>query len=248
MLYLIGCFGLYFMQHKILFRPAPLSEYTQFRFGQEVKIPVEEDVDLHALYHQVNNPKGAILYLHGNRGNVRWCQRQAEMFAGFGYNVLLLDYRGYGKSEGQLSNGTQLYKDAQKVYDYLREQFEENEILVAGYSIGTGVASYLAAHNQPKALFMIAPYINMMDMKNRYFPLIPNFLLKFKLNNKKHLELLGCPVTIFHGTEDEVIPYDSSVQLKESFPDKINLVTLPNVSHRRAIFHGAIRTQLESLL
>ena len=178
LIYILACLGLYFVQNKILFRPAPLSEYTEFRFGQEVEIEVENNIDLHALYHQVSNPKGAILYLHGNRGNNRWCQRQAEMFAGFGYNVLLLDYRGYGKSDGVLSNGDRLYKDIQKVYDYLANQFDENQILIAGYSIGTGMASYIAAHNQPKALFMIAPYVSMIDMKNPILPTHSKFFVE----------------------------------------------------------------------
>ena len=82
-------------------------------------------------------------------------------------------------------------------------------------------------------------------MKNRYFPIIPDFLIKYPLNNKKHLARLSCPVTIFHGTNDEVIPYESSQSLKSTFQDKVELVTLKDTGHRRSIFHGAIRNSLE---
>ena len=139
----MGCGVLYIAQDEILFRPEPISEHTTFRFGEEINIPVGESIDLHALYHKEGGSKGIILYLHGNRGNARWCQRQAEMFTGFGFDVLLLDYRGYGKSEGEISSGTQLYSDVQSVYDFLKESYDEDQIVIAGYSIGTGMASYL---------------------------------------------------------------------------------------------------------
>ena len=243
-IYVAGCGFLYVVQDDILFRPEPIHNDERFRFGEELAIPVDYDVELHALYHQVKNPKGVILYLHGNRGNARWCQRQAEMFSGFGYNVLLLDYRGYGKSDGDISSGNQLYSDVQKVYEYLQKDFSESQIVISGYSIGTGMASYLAAKNSPQQLFLIAPYESIIAMKNRIFPFIPDFLIKFPLNNKKHLAQVNCPVTIFHGTEDEVIPYQASVNLKQLFPKKVELITLDNTGHRRSIFHSEIRTAL----
>ncbi len=243
-IYMVGCGFLYVSQEDILFRPEELHPNTTFRFGQELMIPVEDDVSLHALYHQVPNPRGVILYLHGNRGNARWCQRQAEMFTGFNHNVLLLDYRGYGKSEGEISSGAQLNRDVQVVYDLLKKSFRESQIIVAGYSIGTGMASYLAAYNDPAHLMLISPYESMFDMKDRYFPFIPDFLIKFPLNNKKHLSMTESPVTIIHGTGDEVIPYEASVNLKNAFPEKVDLVTLRGAGHRRSIFSDEIREVL----
>ena len=243
-LYLIGCGVLYVVQEDILFRPQPIPENTSFRFGEEVSIPVAENINLHGLYSRESRPKGVILYLHGNRGNARWCQRQAEMFTGFGYNVFLLDYRGYGKSDGEISSSSQLYSDVQKVYDYLKKEFSESEIILAGYSLGTGMASYLAANNQPNRLFLIAPFVSIVDMKDRIFPFVPDFLIKYPLNNQSHLSRLNCPVTVFHGTDDEVIPYDASEDLKRMYPQKIELIKLPSTGHRGAIFHSAIRSTL----
>ena len=245
---MVGCGFLYVSQENILFRPEPLHPNASFRFGEELQIQMEDGVKLHALYNRLNNPKGVILYLHGNRGNARWCQRQAEMFTGYGYDVMLLDYRGYGKSEGEISSGTQLNQDVQKVYDYLKRSFRESQIIVAGYSIGTGMASFLAAHNTPAHLMLIAPYESMFEMKDRYFPLIPDFLIKFPLNNKKHIAMTETPVTILHGTNDEVIPYDASLDLKNSFPKKVDLVTINGAGHRRSIFSNEIREVLSEVL
>ena len=246
--YLVGCGVLYVVQEDLLFRPEPIRDGTQFRFGEEVEIEVEEGVYLHGLYSRESQPKGVILYLHGNRGNARWCQRQAEMFTGFGYNVFLVDYRGYGKSDGEITSGGQLYRDVQKVYDYLRQDFDESDIIVAGYSLGTGMASYLAAHNNPSRLFLVAPFVSITDMKDRIFPFIPDFLIKYPLNNKLHLGQSKCPIVVFHGTEDEVIPYDAANDLKSFYPDKIELITLDGTGHRRAIFHNAIRRTLGKYL
>ena len=247
-LYVVGCSVLYVIQDDIIFRPQAIPSGTQFRFGEEVSIPVDEDVNLHALYHKGADAKGVVLYLHGNRGNAKRSQRQAEMFTGYGYNVLLLDYRGYGKSGGEISSIDQLYSDVQKAYDYLKRDFDESKIILAGYSLGTGMASYLAAHNQPQRLIMIAPYVSIADLKNRIFPLIPNFLIKYPLNNNKHLEEITCPVDLLHGTEDEVIPYNSSEVLTKAYPSKTRLITLSNTGHRRAIFHNSIRDVLNEHL
>lgn len=246
-IYILGCTALYFLQDSFLFRPSPLDENTHFRFGEEVSINVAPGIDLHALYHQSDKPKGAFLYLHGNRGNTRWCQRQAETFAAAGYDVLLLDYRGYGKSEGHIYSSKQLYGDVQKAYDFLKKRYDEERISVAGYSLGTGMASYLAANNHPAHLILVAPYVSIADMKNRYFPLIPNFLIKYPLNNKAHLKKINCPVAIFHGTDDQVIPSDSSEDLKKLFPDKVELHLAEEVSHRGIIFHRDLSRYLKGL-
>ncbi len=247
-IYVIGCAALYFAQDRIIFNPQKIGEDTQFRFGREIKIPVDEDVSLHGLLHEINNPKGVVLYLHGNKGNARRCQRQAEMFSGFDHDVLLLDYRGYGKSDGAVTSMKQLYDDVQIVYNFLIEKYGEANITIAGYSLGTGMASYLAANNKPERLIMIAPYISIMDLKDRILPIIPDFLVEYKLDNGSHLKDVSCPVSIFHGTEDEVIPYDSAEELKRTFPEKVELMTLHETGHRRAIFHNSIRTWLANNL
>ena len=166
------------MQDDLIFRPTPLDPNTSYRWGEEVYIPVSGDLNLHGLYQSQVDAEGAILYLHGNRGNTRWCQRQAETFDGYGQNVLLLDYRGYGKSEGEVSNLEQLHDDIIKAYKWLVNKNPGLPITVAGYSLGSGMASYLAAHEEVEHLLLIAPYTSILDMKDQILPIIPDFLLK----------------------------------------------------------------------
>jgi len=243
-LYLVLCVGLYFTQNKILFYPHDLSKNYVPSYGEEVWIQVEKDVKLHAVHMKQANAKGAILYLHGNKGNVQRCARQTRQFQDLGYDILVPDYRSYGKSEGELKNEAQMYADAQKMYDYLKKDYQE--ILILGYSLGSGVASYLAAYNPNKGLILVAPYVSLVDMKNRYLPIVPNFLLKYPFRTDLHLKKVTSPISIIHGKIDEVIPFESSLELKELFP-KVNLVSLDRVGHRGVIFDYAIRNAVKSL-
>jgi len=124
--------------------------------GEEIEIDVSDEISLNTLWMKEPNAKGLIIYWHGNKGNLRRCSRQAEMVAGNDYDILIPDYRGYGKSDGYIYSESQLLEDAQKVYDWAVQHYNENQIILLGYSLGTGVASYLAAHNQP-ATFPISP-------------------------------------------------------------------------------------------
>ncbi|MFT6809967.1 MAG: alpha-beta hydrolase superfamily lysophospholipase [Saprospiraceae bacterium] len=243
-LYVIVCMGLYFIQDSIIFDAHLLDEDHRFRSGEELKIPVANNISLSTYHLPIDNPKGVILYFHGNRGNIRRCIRQIERFAPEGYELYMPDYRGYGKSDGLISNEKDFLQDAQKIYDYIKSRHPENQISIVGYSLGTGPATYISANNTPQELILVAPFISFVDLKNRWSSLIPNFLLKYKLNNRKHILESTCPITILHGTEDEVIPYDSSESLEALDPERIDLITLQGEGHRGAIFNGNIRTSI----
>lgn len=243
--YGIFCLTLYFGQEKLLFYPSTLpSNYLPWK-GQEVWIPVEKDVRLHAAIVKQKEPQGAILYLHGNKGSLRRCLAQISQFEKLGYDVLVPDYRSYGKSEGTITSQEQMYADAQFMYDYLHQRYDR--IIIVGYSMGTGMASFLAANNPTEALLLIAPYLSLVDMKDRFMPFVPNFLLKYHFHTDLNLSKVTCPVTMVHGEADEVIPFDSATQLQSMYPH-IGLINLPNVGHRRVIFHQAVGRAMKLLI
>ena len=246
-LYIIGCILLYFMQERILFDPHELPKDFKFRTGIEINIPVADEVELNCLLVKGNNPVGAILYLHGQRGNIRRCISQAGTMAGQGYDIFIVDYRGYGKSDGKNYGEQQMFDDAQAAYDYLKKSYKEDKIVVAGYSLGSAMASYLASVNNPEHLIMIAPYVSLVQMKNKFLPFVPDFLFKYKFSNKKHLEQVKCPVTMIHGLEDTLIPQDSDDQLKAVNPDLIRSILLPGTGHRGVIFSNELRKTVGNL-
>lgn len=240
-LYGLLCTGLYFGQEYLIFDPVRLDEDFRFRKGTELEIPAGDGVSIHTLVLQDKQAKGALLYLHGNRGSNRRCLRQASMFEGLGYEIYMPDYRGYGKTEGSIQSEAQLYADMQAVYDRIRESYDESSIIIVGYSLGTGMASYLAARNRPRHLVLLAPYESFVDLKDRRLPLLPDFLVKYPLDNAAHLEQVSCPVTLIHGTEDSIIPFDSSVNLKKIRPEETRLVAIDGAGHRRTIFSDEVR-------
>ncbi|MEM1124027.1 MAG: alpha/beta fold hydrolase [Bacteroidota bacterium] len=247
-MYALLCGVLWFGQDSLIFNPHKLQEDYTFSSTNEVEIEVDKDIFLNALWMRTDNPKGAILYLHGNRGSNRRCQHQAMNMSNNGYDILMVDYRGYGKSDGKIYSQKQLYDDVQKVYDYLKESYREDQIILAGYSLGSGMASYLAANNNPQQLVMVAPYLNFYELKKRYIPIyIPNIFVKYPLDNVANLAKVKCPVTLFHGTMDRVIPYNHSEQLVEMYSDKVELITLKKESHRGAIFNGLFRRKFGEL-
>lgn len=248
-MYSILCLGLWFGQDSMIFNPHKLQEDYHFSSTNEVEIEVDEGVFLNGLWLRTDNAKGAILYLHGNRGSNKRCQHQAMNMANNDYDVLMVDYRGYGKSDGKIYSQKQLYADVQKVYDYLKESYREDQIIIAGYSLGSGMASYLAANNSPQQLVMVAPYLNFYELKKRYIPIyIPNLFVKYPLDNVAHLAKVKCPVTLFHGTMDRVIPYEHSERLVGMYTDKVKLITLNKESHRGAIFNGLFRRKFGELV
>lgn len=247
-LYALGCTILYFQQERMIFQPSELSKGFQFWAGEEVYIPVAEEVNLHALWLKNAGSRGVVLYLHGNRGSNRRCLRQAENLAGLGYDILMPDYRGYGKSDGHIQSEAQLFQDAQKVYDWLKQQYREDQIVVLGYSLGSGIATYLASENSPKHLCLVAPYESMLAMKNLFAPFVPSFLMKYPLRTDKRLPEVQVPVTLFHGDRDELIPFEHSVTLQSLSPDHIKLVSLSNSGHRGAIFSMILRSELAQIL
>lgn len=247
-IYVLGCIGLYFFQDRIIFRPQQLPEDYQFQTGQEVEIEVEDHIALNAIWIKEAPSKGVILYLHGNRGSIRRCLRQTGGMQGHGYDIFLPDYRGYGKSDGQIVSEAKLYTDAQKMYDFLKQHYREDQIIILGYSLGTGMATHLAAHNNPQQLVLVAPYLSMLNLKNRWAPFIPDFLVKYPLKSDRWIPQIKKPITLFHGTADNVIPYDSSEKLKELNPSFTRLITLQGESHRGALFNHIFAQELKILL
>ncbi len=247
-LYLLGCIGLYLYQDKIIFRPQLLPDSHQFRMGEELDIAVDEGIKLNALWIKEPDAKGVVLYLHGNRGSNRRCLRQTRAMRGNGYDIFMPDYRGYGKSDGEIISESEMHEDIQKVYDFLKQHYQEEDIIILGYSLGTGMATHLAAHNDPKQVILVAPYLSMINLKNRWAPIVPNFLIKYPLKSSKWIPKIKRPIALFHGTEDNVIPFDSSQKIKELNASLTTLFTLEGESHRGALFNPIFKKELRQLL
>jgi pimeloyl-ACP methyl ester carboxylesterase len=223
-------------QEKFFFNPKLLSKEYVFQFSEsfeELNIKIEEDLFLNALLFKANNSKGVVLYFHGNAGAIHDWGKRAPLFLGNNYDVLFVDYRGYGKSDGAYSNSDELLADAQVVYDYTKTLYDEDNIVVLGFSLGSGLASYVASKNTPKLLILNAPYYSWKILiADEIAPPIPQFLIKYDIPTYQYVKTVSCPIQIYHGTRDFLIhPDTNSKKLQAINPKNINLTFIEDAGH-----------------
>jgi len=233
-LYVLICILMYSYQESLIFHPKKLEANYTFQFEQkfeELTIPTADGKKISGLLLKCDSAKGLIFYLHGNAGALDTWGDIGKNYAPLGYDVFVLDYRGFGKSEGEISNEEQFYSDVQSAYNEMKKRYDEKRIVVIGYSIGTGSASMIASKNNPKLLVLQAPYYSLIDMMHHTYPFVPNFLLKYKFETYDLIQKVKAPVLIFHGDADEIIYYGSSLKLKEHLKAIDKLITLPGAGH-----------------
>ena len=250
-IYLLLCVLLYFLQEKMIFFPEKLAPDYTFRFQrpfEELYFTMPDKTRLHGLLFKSDGSRGLIFYLHGNAGSLKSWGEIAKTYTDLHYDLFMLDYRGYGKSEDRIRSEQQVYDDVQSVYDSLQKSYNERDIIVLGYSIGTGPAVKLASSNHPKLLILQAPYYSLTDMMKHSFFIIPALILKYKFNNNINLANCSMPIIIFHGDKDEVIYYGSSLKLKTLFKAADTLVTLQNQGHNGMSDNPYYRTVLQQVL
>jgi len=221
-------------QEKILFYPDQLPENFKYNFEHEFReftFRVDVNVNLNGVLFKADSSKGLVFFLHGNGGCIESWADCAAAYITNHYDFFVLDYRGYGKSQGRISSEKQLYNDLQIVYDSLKTLYQEKNIVIVGFSIGTGPATYLAAANNPGLLILQAPYYNMTDLAHHYIRILPSFLIKYKFKTNEYITKVKCPVKIFHGDMDEVIYVGSSIKLQHLFKPGDTLVILEGQKH-----------------
>lgn len=252
-LYLFICLLLYFFQEKMIFLPQTLAE--DFRFShyenfEERFVEMKDGTRLHALLFRAEDPKGVVLYLHGNAGSLEGWGSVEETFTAHNYDVFIPDYRGYGKSRGTIKSEAQLHEDMQTLYDELKQEYPEGEIIVLGHSIGSGMAARLAAKNDPKLLILQAPPYSVPDLAKKMFPfnLFPPFLIRYQLETGKHVEAADLPVVVIHGDQDEIVYYGSSLKIQQHFKPEDTLITLEGLGHNNFLDTERYRREIENIL
>ena len=242
-------------QEKFLFRNTKLARDYHYEFKGDFKelwFSPEASVSLNALYFRTDSTKikGLVLYFHGNADDLRRWGRHAIDFTRNDYDVLMVDYRQFGKSTGELSEKA-FHSDATYVYDWAKKHFSESKIILYGRSLGTGIATRLASKNKPKMLLLETPYFNLADVANSYFPLIPyHSVLRYQFRTDQYIKQVSCPIHLFHGTKDAVVPYKSSLKLASVLnknPSEI-LTTIPNGKHKNLGEFREYHVALDSLL
>lgn len=251
LLYVGICIGMYAYQEDFIFFPEKLGKEYVFHFDipfEEINVKVEEGTSINGLLFKADSSKGLVFYLHGNAGSLQSWGGVADTYTELAYDVFILDYRGFGKSEGEIRGEEAFFKDIQLAYDEMKKRYEEDKIVVLGYSIGTGAAAWLASKNQPKLLILQAPYYSLTDMMEETYPILPTFMLKYRFETFKYVKACKMPIVIFHGDMDEVIYYGSSLKLKEIIKKGDRVITLEGAGHNGMSENKVYRSELKKIL
>lgn len=234
-LYILLLLGFYFFQENIIFRPSKIPKNYTYTFDkkfEEIWIKISDKSSINALHFKVENPKGIILYFHGNKGDlIRW-GNIVKPFTDYNYDIFVMDYRGYGKSTGKRTQEL-MYSDAQACYDYVSKLYNERNIVVYGRSLGGTFATFVASQNNPKQLILEATFYSMTEVIHTKLPILPyNKLLRFKFETDKFIGLVNSPTVLFHGTEDKLVSFDLGKKLFEkSNKENTEFIQIKGATH-----------------
>ena len=249
---LIGI-GLYYLQEKLLFHPEPLSSANKYNFSQpftELNIELDTQTSYNLIQFTIpdSSRKGVVIYFHGNRENINHYAEFTPNFTRNHYEVWMVDYPGFGKSTGLLTEQG-LYEEALQVYKLARKKYSPNQIIIYGKSIGTGIASQLASVRDCKKLILETPYYSLTSLTRILCWMYPvDLMLKFKFRTHDYLPKVTAPITIFHGTNDGVIPYWNVSRLKPLLKPKDEFITIEKGSHINLNSFPKMQNKLDSLL
>ncbi len=253
--YSLAGIGLFYLQRSIIFHPQPVASDYVYPFEgprtRNIYIPYDRQTKLHIMTFTGNDnavSKGVILYFHGNRNNIGWYASYAMELSTKGYEVWVLDYPGFGKSTGELTE-EKLYDYALQCYKLARTRFNPSQIIIYGKSLGTCLACQLASVRDCRYLILETPCYSLESLAARYLPVYPvSRMLHFHFPNYAYLKKVTAPVVIFQGTADGVVPYSNAARLKPLLGDRDLFITLEGGSHNDLTGFSLYRQTMDSLL
>jgi uncharacterized protein len=252
-IYVVGGMALYFLQDFILFHPVTLKRSHQYDFPQphkDISIPINNSDTLNLVDFSSTDTvtKGVVLYFHGNKKNISWYAKYIPHFTRHGYEVIMIDYPGYGKSTGKLTE-KKLYEWAKLVYTMAHTRFPAEKIIIYGKSMGTGIAAQLASIRDCKRLILETPYYDFPSLIKSYLPVYPvRWMLHYDLPTYQYIQDVAAPITIFHGTSDWTVRYKNSKRLKPLLKPGDELVTIKGGSHNNLYNYRQMVEKLDSVL
>tara|TARA_R110002073_G_scaffold108336_3_gene243414 strand:- start:82855 stop:83676 length:822 start_codon:yes stop_codon:yes gene_type:complete len=242
---------LYMFQEKIIFPTEKLDKDFAFSFAQEfeeVNLKTEDGETINALHFKVKEPKGIILFFHGNKGNLSRWGNLVSYLETYQYDVFVMDYRNYGKSTGSYDE-KEMYKDGLLAYDYVKQQFREDEIVVYGRSLGCTFATRVATQNNPKHLVLEAPFYNMKKGVRFYSKLAPTFIIKYQFRTDQDIPNVKSPITFFHGDTDKTTSFEESEELFQLVTSKQKeFVSILNGTHHNLKDFEVYQNKMKEIL
>jgi len=232
-----------FIERNFIFFPVkPLAFYPR-GWGmdfEDVYLRTSDGVKLNAWLIEASQDSPMILWFHGNAGNIADRVENAKLLFDRGLSLFMVDYRGYGRSEGEPSEKG-IYIDGQAAYDYLVSErgTDPENLIVFGRSLGSTVAVHLASRNRCAGVILESAITSMGDMARAHYPIIPGLgTLKNKFNSIGRIPEITAPILFIHGDADEIVPYELGRRLFDAARSEKEFYTIRNAHHNDTYFVG----------
>lgn len=214
-LYIFSVLAFYFMQEQIIFRSSELDRDFKFKVNhksEEFFVQTSNNGEIHGICLKNDSPEGVILYFHGNKGNLNRWIGMVEPLMQFKYDIIIVDYRRYGKSGG-VRQSEFLYQDALDVFDSIKVQSKFENIILYGRSLGSTFATYVASNRETKLLILETPFYSMSSIVKHFYPLLPTEIIKYELPTHSFIKAVEEPIIFLQGNADVIVPYENAGQL-----------------------------------
>jgi uncharacterized protein len=253
LLYSLIGIALFYLQEKFLFHPEKFSNAYVYHFKvpfEEVNIPFNstDTINIIKFFPEDLVRRGVVLYFHGNRQNIERYAKFAANFTKHGYEIWMEDYPGFGKSTGERTE-KKLFEQALQIRKMAASKFNADSIIIYGKSFGTGIAAYVASETNNKRLILETPYFSIPSLFSCYAPIYPTSQMStYKIPTNEFLEDVKYPISIFHGSDDGVIPYRNALRLKAILKPTDEFVTIDKGTHHNLNDFPFFQQKLDSLL
>lgn len=228
-LFIVYAVYLYFNQSKYVYFPTSDIVATPSDSGlfyEDLMLKTSDGIKISAWYIHAENPKATLLFFHGNGGNISYRIEFIEMFYSLNISTFIIDYRGYGKSEGSpTEEGT--YLDSEAAWDYLvnEKNTDPSSIVIYGKSLGGPIAARLAEKHNPAALILDSTFTSTKDIAVKLYPFLPvKKFFKFEYDTVRYLKGVDCPILIIHSIDDSYIPFSHAEKLFDTVDGEKELV------------------------
>jgi uncharacterized protein len=233
--YILFLTYLYLNQRSMMYHPEgelnSLSHYS-LSATEEITLITSDGIKLQAWYRKPNDNKHMVIFLHGNAGNLENRVDKLEKLIKMGYGFIIPAWRGFGKSSGKASMKG-LYQDAEAAISFIKSRdYELENTILIGESLGTGIAAEMATRYRFKGLFLITPYKSIAARADELYPLmLATYLTKDNFNVIDKISSINQPVLIIHGTEDNVVPCSHSEEIFTKAKEPKKMIIYPGVGH-----------------
>jgi uncharacterized protein len=236
-------------EYALTFHPQPFSERARSwkipEGGEDVWLTSRDGVRLHGWFisSDISPRIATVIFFHGNAGNLSNVGWLGEHLATRGFDVLLIDYRGYGRSEGTIRDEADLYSDADAAYEFVmgNRSVPPEKVALYGQSLGTVVAVDLASRRRVGALIIESGLSSASSMARNVIPWLPaslHWIGRYRFDSERKIALVNCPILITHGDPDDTIPTVESHKLLGAAKEPKRLMLVPGADHNVFGFGG----------